>query len=426
MKILAVLTLLIALSSAAYNDFDYDYVANATQAYSVYYDDSTGTCDGTLTYTASTNKIVGSGTCTGLKGNLTAAHIHDAGDGYSVTYNNGSPLPECTITVDADAATYSVDCTLPTDSTDAIDALCADRCYFNFHTTYEPNGEVRRNLIGLKAKCLFAGGVPDDGTLVVADDAPDTGVRVASFCVTFYATQKAGVTGSNAGGYMTICWDAAKGTLTFSGCFYGIQNYIYGIYAELEGESSYFLYISSTGFTSDVPFAFVEEGVTDWQIAKLCSTNARITVDTSDYSDGELEIYITPNDADGNPTFPVNKATCRPATPKIDDQKALTCWYGVDSSQYEYTCSAGQFCAVSESAGYDYKSCTSIDYCYTCDCGVDYEANLPTFGYACCDTDYCNVGSLNLQYCILGSGSGSISAGLLVSLFVALLMKWFN
>jgi hypothetical protein len=425
MKILAVLALFFALCATQSVDFSTSVVANSSQAYSVTYDDSTGSCTADLKYTAADKKISGSGSCTGLKGNITLTHIHCVDDGYSVTYNNGNPITECTVKPDAATATYTVDCDFGTAATtDSIDAICASRCYLNIHTDYEPNGEVRSNLVNFKSLCLFGDTpIPLDGTVVVADDTPDTGVKVASFCIGLTAVQKAGVTGSNAGGYMTCCWDAGKQTLTLSGVFYGITNYIYGIYVELEGESSYFLYVSSSGFKSDVPFAFVQKA-DEWEVAKFTSSNAYITIDTSDYSSGELEIYITPS---GQTGFPGNKGTCRPATPKIDDTRSLTCWYGVDSSQYEYTCSAGQFCAVSESAGYDYKSCTSIDYCYTCDCGVDYEANLPTFGYACCDTDYCNVGSLGVQYCILTTdGAGSIPVGLLVSLFVALLMKWFN
>jgi hypothetical protein len=422
MKILAVLTFLIALC-AAQQDFTYTFTANATQTVSVYNDDSPGSCTGTLTYTATDKKLVGTATSTGLKGNITACHIHAADDGYSVTVNNGSPLPECTCTSDA-AQTLTIACDFSTATdTKSIDALCGDRGYVNIHTDYEPNGELRANLVGLNAKCLFKDFVPDDGVVVVADTTPDTGVMVASFCTTFFTTPKTGVT-SNAGGFVVICWDSSKGTLTFSGVFYGLTSDIYSITVSLSGESSYFLYITGSSFAADVPFAFVQKGVTDWNLAKLCSTEAYINVNTYDYTDGELIVVITPKD--GSTGFPANKAVCRPATPKIDDTTSLKCWYGFDSTQYEYTCSAGQFCSVEKSGGYDYKSCSSLDYCYTCDCGVDYEAELPTFGVACCTFDYCNVGSVGLQYCLIGSGAGSISVGLLVSLFVALLMKWFN
>jgi len=350
--------------------------------------------------------------------------FHCAGDGYSVTYNTGGIVTECPITIDPVTGTGTVPCDFSAATAVAsLNSLCADNCYLNIHTSYEANGEVRSNFVGLTALCLIKDYVPEDGVVVVAGDAPDTGVMVASFCATFTATQKSGVTGSNAGGYMTICWNSKKDTLTFSGIFYGIQSTIYGIYVTLTGESSYFGYLSSSGFQSGTPFAFVEENVNDWYLAKLTSLSAYITVDTSDYPDGELEIYIAP--ADGKTGFPSNEAICRPNVPEIDDTRTLTCWYGIDSSQYEYTCSSGQFCSVYESSGYDYKSCTSVDYCYTCDCGADYEAELPAFGAACCTTDYCNVGSLGVQFCLF-SGAGSIPAGLLVSLFVALLMKWFN
>jgi hypothetical protein len=429
MKILSVLALLFGLC-AAYEDFTYVSIANSTQAYGSVNKDSPGTCTTTLTRTGLT--LTGTGTCTGLKGAVTLTHIHCVNIQDPIAYNTGTTLdPVCKVTYD-NATGLTVNCDFTDQSgstagTDALNAICADRFYINIHTDYENNGEVRGNLVGLKALCLFKDGAPKDGTLVVADASttPTAGNEVASFCGTWFAVQPTTVTGSNAAGYVTVCWDSTQQTLTFSGVFYNFAttDFVTGIYLQYPGDSTYFLSLSSS-FAPGIPFSFIQTTIDDWVLAKVASSKATILIATTDYSysnGGELSFSIIPKT--GGPSFPANDAPCYPTTTlPIDKTKVLTCYVGTSSLSTSISCPAGYFCGIESDED---KVCASPDSCYTCDCDK-YKTSLPTLGYYCCDTSDCNSGTFPKVDCPTTDGAGSISIGLLVSLFVALLMKWFN
>jgi len=146
MKILVVLALLFSVCVAVV-DFTYSSVANSTQCYNTYYPDSPGTCTMDLTYTSASNTLAGTFSCTGLKGNITAAHFHDVGTTSSITYNTGNVIADCPITVNADGVSGSCSCKFADMTT--MNALCADQLYINYHSTYDSLGEVRGNNVNM-------------------------------------------------------------------------------------------------------------------------------------------------------------------------------------------------------------------------------------------------------------------------------------
>jgi len=415
MKIFALITLLFSLCTA-YEDWTLVSFANSTQSLG-YYSDSPGNCTVTSTYTASTNTLAGSFTCVGLKSNVTSAHIHDVTSSYSVTTTTGALFADCPITINTDGVSGSFSCAFKDNV--IIDAICNDQCYWNFHTDADAQGEVRSNMVNMRPLCNVKGGVPLDGVVVTVGTAPATGIRVADFYVGYIGTTLAGT----GGGYAYVSWDSVAQVLTVSGCFYGLTSevdYIYLYYKDDEGSSFYTISIAT--FPSGRPFSFRTSYFTEWNLAKITSGEAYILLETYDNSAGEIQFDIS------STTFPSFDSKCYPATGlKFDDTVTLKCQYGSSTYSYESTCSAGDFCSVSETAGIDTKSCSSLNYCYQCGCGAE-EADLPTSGaQVCCDLDNCNTLSLALIGCIPGTGGAeTISSALLVSLFVALFMKWFN
>jgi len=412
MKILAVLALLITLSSA-YVDWTLDSVANGTQSEG-YTSDSPGTCTISQAYTSADNTLKGSFTCSGLKANVTACHIHDVGSSSSVTTTTGNVLADCPITVNADGVTGSFSCAFKDSTT--MDAICNDQTYWNFHTDYDTLGEVRANLVSMRPLCNVKGGVALDGTTVVPDGAvaPDTGIRVADFYVGFVANQVLKGTG---GAYFVLSWDSVNQVLTVSGCTYGLTSdidYMYAYYTDDDGTSFYTVSVST--FPTGRPFSFRSYYITDWTLARFISGKANIVIETYTNTAGEIQADLDSTD------FPSFDGTCVPYTGlKYDATQVLSCQYGSDSYSYDYDCSAGYFCAISDT---ETKFCSSLDYCYNCACGATTD-DLPLTGYACCDFDNCNKLSLALLSCLTGAGS-TMSVGVFISLFAVLLMKWFN
>jgi hypothetical protein len=410
MKILVVLTLLLSLCTA-YEDWTLDSIANATQSEG-YYPDSPGTCTISQTYTSADNTLAGTFTCTGLKANLTGVHIHDVTKSYTVTTNTGAVLTDCPIMINADAASGTFTCAFK--DTLTMDAICNDQCYWNFHTDYDTLGEVRANLVNMRPLCNVKGGVALNGEAVTVGSAPSTGIEVADFYAGFIATTTVGT----GGGYVYISWDSVAQVVTVSGCTYGLTSDVYDIYMYYtdDDSSSYFYTVATSTFPSGRPFSFRSYySLSDWDVAKMTSGKAYIVLETYTNTAGELQFDLNSDD------FPAFDTSCRPYTGlKYDSTAVLTCQYGSDSYSTEYDCSAGYFCSISS---LDTKSCTSLEYCYECDCGAS-DTDLPLSGYACCDFSNCNKLSLAFIGCI--SGAESISSGLLVSLFVALFMKWFN
>jgi hypothetical protein len=426
MKILAVLAILISLCCAQL-DFTTTSTANATQASSGSYTrDSTGSCDITLTYTAATTTLSGEITCTGLKGNLTAVHFHDVSSSYTVTYNTGSVLDDISkIVIPADPTAFPIKFSIvvPATST-SIKSLCNDQVYSNFHTTYDPNGEVRANHVGMRAICYAEKYAADGNVYTYGPTDGLTGIAIPDFCLGgIQGTAKVGTGNCN----IQVCWEQATSILTISGNCYGLTSDVYGIYVYYPNDdTSYFMYISGYTFPQTCPFSFHYTGVTEWQLAKFISTVAYINFETSTNTNGEIEVTLVPSSA-SDTVFPTWKSVCYPRTDagKLPETP-LSCYYGVDSSQYSTDCTAAdQLCGIYATAGGEYKNCISWTYCYTCDCGADVDKDLPTYGYACCDVSLCNIVSVSTLFCITG-GSSLIPGGLLVTLFVALLTKWFN
>jgi hypothetical protein len=411
MKIFAVIALLISLCTAAYVDWTLDSIANATQSEG-YTIDSPGTCTISQAYTTADNTLKGTFTCTGLKANVTAVHIHDVTSSYSVTTTTGNVLADCPVTVNADGISGSFTCAFK--DMVSIDAICNDQCYWNFHTDYDTLGEVRANLVNMRPLCNVVGGVALDGKCVSVGSAPTTGIQVADFYCGFIGTTLKG----NGGGYTYVSWDSVAQVLTVSGCTYDLTSdvdYIYLYYKNDDGTSFYT--VSTATFPSGRPFSFRSYYFTDWDLARITSGNAYAILESYTNTDGELQFDFNAND------YPAFDSSCSPYTDlKYDATAVLKCQYGSEDYSYEYDCSAGYFCSVSS---LDVKSCSSLEYCYSCGCGA-VDTDLPSIGYACCDLDNCNTLSLATIGCVFGNGAGSIAGGLLVSLFVALFMKWFN
>jgi len=366
--------------------------------------------------------IDGSITCTNLKGNATAMHIHDCTSSYSVTYNTGGVLGDIVIPTPADPNAWPWTFSAKLATKDSINAICNDQTYLNVHTTYDANGEVRANFVNKKAMCNIPKYAADGTVYVYGATDGLTGIALPDFCL-------GGIFGIATVGtgncFFQICWEQATAILTISGNCYGLTSDVYGIYVYFpDDSSSYFMYVSGYTFPQECPFSFHYTGVTEWQLAKMISQKAYITVETYDNTNGEIQIDVKPVDGSDS-VFPTWKSVCYPRTGDLP-KDPLTCYYGYDSNQYSYDCtSADQLCAIYASAGDEVKTCSTWSYCYSCDCGADVSTDLPSFGYACCDTSYCNIVSLDVLFC-LTDGSSLIPGGLLVTLFVALLTKWFN
>jgi len=411
MKIFALLALLISLS-AAYVSFDHTSVANSTQSLASP-SDSTGTCTVTAKYDGTT--LSGTFTCTGLKGNVSAAHLHDCGASYSVAVFSGNVLADVMFTINTDGASGSF--TSDFKDTVTMDALCNDQCYWNFHTPYAPNGEVRANLVSMKPVCNIEDEVALDGVVHQGADAPDgSKIDIPSFYVGYQASATVG----SGAGYIYLSWDAALQQLVVSGIMYDLKsdiNTMYMYYTDDGGSS--FLTVSTYTIPSGRPFSFIAYYLSDWNLARVTSSKANLIIETYDSTTDELKVDFA------STTYPSFDSTCKPYTDlKYDATEVLTCYYGYEGSTIDYDCSAGSYCSVSTFGGEEYKTCTTMDYCYTCGCGATVD-DLPSSGYACCDVSYCNSLSLATVGCIFG-GAGSNAVGLLVSLFVVLFMKWFN
>jgi hypothetical protein len=418
MKILIVLALLFSLCTA-YQDFSFDSIANTTQAYGANQDfTSLANCVFTQTYTDADKTLKGTFTCTSLQGNVTMAHLHDVGKSSSVTYTGGAAIvADCPISINADQMSGLFSCVFLTTST-TMDSICNDQCYWNVHTTFDPTGEVRANLVNMAPICNIKGGVALDGVAVAFGADPTTGVLVKAFSVGFFFTAVSPAVG---GGYVYATWNPTTSEIIFSGIFYGLASDVSTIYAYYPPQSttSYYLYISYYSFPTGCPFSFKTTSIDDWDIAKFASGLSYITVVTADGS--ELTLTIKSDD------FPKSSAVCRPYTASLP-LTPLKCKSGYeDILVSETTCYDNTyFCGIEDFAG-EYKGCSYYSSCYDCDCGADVATDLPSSGYACCDIDYCNSVSLAVLNCIGGgSGAASISVGFLVSLFVALFMKWFN
>jgi len=402
-----VLALLISLCSAGFQDWSYIFIANGTQAETT----SPGTCTVTATYTDASMTLSGTWTCTGLEANLTAAHIHYCPD-YSITEDScpSTLLTDCPLTVGADGASGTFNCVFK-DYT-SMDAICGDNCYWNFHSDAYPSGEVRANIVNTAPMCNIKGGLALDGSVVVVGTAPSSGIQLADFFVGYVATATTGT----GGGYVTVSWH--NQTLIISGCFYGITSSISSIYFNYPGDIYQFIDLSPfydipTGY----PFTFHYVPTSDWDMGKLCSGLATVAVNTVN-NNGELTIAITSSG------FPASAASCSPFT-STPPTTAISCYYGTSASQYTYSCTAvGQVCGITSSG---VKSCIPpTDVCYSCVCNVD-TTGLTSGYYACCDSNNCNGGSFSALGCSLTIGSASgISVGFLVTLFVAVFMKWFN
>jgi hypothetical protein len=346
--------------------------------------------------------------------------VTGTGSTNGIVYNNGGPIPECPFTINADGASGTFTCTFP-DKT-IVNQCCKDVCYFAFHVTPYDYVEARYNLVNMFPTCYSSTAVSLDGTAITIGDAPDDGYMVADFCIGFIAEATVGTGGA----YVYICYDHVTEYITVSGTTYGLSSDIdeMYIYCSTDVSTSYLLYVSYYNFPTDCPFSFTVS-VTEWDLAKIRSGYTYMTVQTVTNPTGELKV-----DFDGA-DFPTTNAACQPRILELPENP-LTCEYelsGIDfddttCSDVDYYCSIYSYSITDESLT---KGCTYANsYCYSCDCTADL-SDLPSSGYLCCNTDNCNSGSFSVYNCLFdGSGAGSISYGLLVSIFVVLFMKWFN
>jgi len=406
MKTLVVLALLISLCSG-FQDWSYIFIANGTQAETL----SPGTCTVNAAYTDATKTLTGTFTCTGLEGNITAAHIHYC-DTYSITTNScpSSLIADCPLVPNADGASGTFNCVFKDYS--SLTFICGDHTYWNFHTTAYAAGEVRSNIVNMEPMCNVKGGVTLDSTVSVVGIAPTTGIMVPNFYIGILATT---VTGTG-GGYIFLSWDSVNQTLTVSGCFYGITSDITSLYFNYPGDATYFIYLyADFDIPSGYPFTLTYDP-SDWDLAKIISGFTTVAINTVN-NNGELTVACIANN------YPTSTAPCNPYTVAAPTT-AISCNVGLDGYTSVTTCAAGEVCGI-DSVGEKYCAVPNLD-CYTCTCsgGV---STVPSGYYVCCNTALCNVGSFGPLGCTTpSSGAGSISFGFLVALFVAVFMKWFN
>jgi len=183
-----------------------------------------------------------------------------------------------------------------------------------------------------------------------------------------------------------------------------------------------FAFISFTpynNFPSGYPFTFTYSIYSVWDLSKITSALTSVVVNTVNNPSGELNIAITATDfpASASPCFPY--AVAPPTT-------TLNCNVGDSTSSTSLACTdASYVCGISVSTGL-YSCIPPTNECYNCGCnGV---STIPS-GYVCCNTNNCNLGTAATLSCTTptpSSGAGFISVGFLVTLFVAVFMKWFN
>jgi len=292
----------------------------------------------------------------------------------------------------------------------SMNAICADECYFNFHTDANPGGEVRCNIINMGPTCNIKGAFSIDSTVVSVGPAPTTGLAlVPDFYVGFWVT---------GGGYIIFSWDSVNQTITVSGCFFGLTSDVTTIDLNYPGDGVAFIsFTPYNNFPSGYPFTFTYSIYSVWDLSKLTSALTTVAVNTVNNPTGELTIAIT---ATG---YPSSASPCVPYS-VAPPTTTLNCNVGVSGEFTSTPCSAGYLCGISAAGVYVCTPPTNL--CYNCGCnGV---STLGSF-FVCCNTNNCNVGSASTLSCVTpapSSGAGFISVGFLVTLFVAVFMKWFN
>jgi len=436
MKILFVLSLLLSVS-LAFNDFTVTTTANNTQCPSTQYD--TGSCTIAHTYVDSTKNLAVAFTCSGLKGNITALHLHDVGSS-DLVYNTGTVIYTVTLPTDG-SLTFTTTWTLD-DAT--IQAICHGTTYWNFHTDFDGSCEVRSNLATITPLCFVSGGVPIGGNAVTVGEAPTSAgtYPYATFCGgwSLDVIVTGGASEVDAGGYFFVCYDSSTSYVYISGNIYGLDaanNEVHGIYVTFPGEtydfvSSYYTY----NWNSGAPFSFTRSLSSVWEIAQLVSSNLNFTVETSAFSGGQFTQTVS------NSAFPTAATTttnpCHPLANYKLPAAALTCYSGYQtndgsenlSSLKEVTCADDTYlCSIYRSGTYDYYQCIQPSYysqAWTCSCPFD----STSFGsnYWVCNTDRCNVFSLAFSVCFVpdASSSSTLVSGVSLSLLLAFIMKWFN
>lgn len=149
--LLATSSLLFFAGSASAAVTNYVVDLDGTQESPAVTTDASGS--GTLAYDDGTKKLTGSVTFKNLA-DVSAAHIHQAACGV-----NGGPI----VTLTANTSSMTIDETL--DDAQAT-ALVAGDLYINIHTSANPGGEIRGQILadGGNQKCGGAGGEEDAGS----------------------------------------------------------------------------------------------------------------------------------------------------------------------------------------------------------------------------------------------------------------------
>jgi hypothetical protein len=302
-----------------------------------------------------------------------------------------------------------------TANTDSINAICNDQTYWNLHTTQYASGEVRANVVGMHAICNID---KYDGTLTVFGAEPTTGLLVKDFCVSTVGVASKGTGNCD----LTACWSQVDSTLIFSGVCYGFTSEVYQIYVYFEDDNSYsFLTIASSYFEYDTPFSFPVDNIDEFELAKILSKRAYITIGSYN---GAEDIRIDLSDFD----FPKSASLCVPYVLELPTDP-LTCYVG--SSTYsdlltKVEAPAKYLCSVYQYSDYESYSYNSYSNCYICTCDADLDTAMPAGGYSCCGESLCNDKEGNDLYCDPTGAGSMLSAGLMVALISALISIWFN
>jgi len=355
-------------------DWSITVVGNSVQTVSpnVY---SAANCEISISYTSTSSSMMGTINCDLIE-NVTLIHIHYITGSGSVLHESiGDVLLPIPVT------DFPIVIDFPTIDAAQLQYICTDQTYLNIHTSSEPGGEVRANIVGMNAICNL-GSAPRINQIQSWGTAP-VGGGIQPFAVSFTAT------GTNTGTCSVIvAWDGIQSIFVSGNCT-GLSGPIEYLY--LYDGSDILFTVTSLTFNNDQPFSFTITPVMDFDLVKICGGTTSLRYITTAQASGEVQVSITG-------TCPQNTANCQPFSGSAPTAPA-TCYSGVKQNLFgnnlltTTTCSAGQICggieqSVSNPAQY-FFGCYSVETCYICQSALT-GSSVVTEKITCCTGDLCN------------------------------------